>query len=114
MVEQDVSPVIFESNFKPYEMVELTPLLFEKGYDVLSIRLTGTNEIMHKRFLDRLEGRPEVHKSQDLSKLEDYIEVVEELRSVKYPGKVIDINADNFDYQKEEKYFDIIEEFLKK
>jgi len=115
LVQQNVSPVIFESNFHEREMQELIPLLKEHNYDVLSIKMSGDNETMHRRFIKRLdENRNPVHKSQDLSRLEDYVAVVEELRNVNYPGEVILIDATTFDYQTNENYFKKIEEFLKK
>lgn len=115
LVKQNVSPMIMESNFKSYEMEELTPILEQHGYDVLSLRLTGDYEALHKRFIDRLStNRNPIHKSQDLSKLEDYIAIIDDLRSTKYPGKVIEIDATSFDYQRDERLFEEIRQFLEK
>lgn len=116
IARENVSPMIFESNFKDYEIEELEPLLIEHGYDILSLRLQGKDEVVHKRFLERINSgtRHKVHQSQDLTRLEDYVAVVNDLRKVVYPGKVINIDATTFDYQKDENLFKEIEEFLNK
>lgn len=105
--------LIIESNFKPYEMNEIKDIVEKNNIEVLSIVLKGDNEILHKRFLDRLnDNRHYVHKSQNFSNIEDFIRTLEELRNVKYLGKIINVNSSNFDYQNDEEIFIKISEFI--
>ena len=93
-IETSTCNLIIESNFKDYEMKELKKIL--KNDDVLSLRFTGNNDLLHKRFLERLNNnRHYVHKSQDFSKLEDFVATLDELRKVQYIGKVINIQVDD-------------------
>ena len=105
--------IVFESNFKYYELDELKELCKKLNYDVLSIVFDGTNEILHERFMTRLnEKRHYVHKSQDLSNIDDFIKVQDDLRRAKYFGKIIKVICDDFSYQEDNKLFEEIEEFL--
>ena len=115
ILKKNKGTVLMESNFKPYEMEELEKITKELNYDVLSYVLKGDNKILHKRFIDRLdEKRHYVHKSQDFTNIDDFVNTLEELRSVKYLGKVVNIDSSTFDYQYDKKYTDILEEFLNK
>lgn len=106
--------IILESNFKPYEMEELNKIVSEYGYDVLSLVLKGDNKILHERFLNRLnENRHYVHKSQDFTNLDDFVNTLNELRNVKYIGKVINIDSSNFNYQTDCSIFSQISNFVK-
>ena len=58
------------------------------------------------------DNRHYVHKSQDFSNIEDFIRTLEELRNVKYLGKIINVNSSNFDYQNDEEIFIKISEFI--
>ena len=113
LIKKNKNNIIIESNFKPYEMDVLKELCNELDYDVLSLVFKGNNEILHQRFLNRLnENRHYVHKSQDFTNIEDFIKTLEELRSVKYIGKVINVDSSNFDYQNDIKLLNEIEHFL--
>lgn len=113
LIKKNKGSIVIESNFKPYEMKVLEDLIKEYNYDVLSLVFKGDNEVLHKRFLNRLnENRHYVHKSQDFTNIDDFVKTLEELRMVKYPGKVIEIDSSNFDYQNNEALFDEIDSFL--
>ncbi len=113
LIKKNKGSIIIESNFKPYEMDVLNKLFNEYNYDVLSLVFKGDNEILHKRFLNRLnENRHYVHKSQDFSNINDFIKTLDELRNVNYPGEVINVDSTNFDYQKDEMLFERIRKFL--
>ena len=115
LATQNVSPIILESNFKVSEMEELGKILKEHEYDILSLRLTGDFETLHKRFIARLSmNRNPIHKSVDLSRLQDFIDENMKLRNTVYPGEVIDIDASTFAYQEDEELFRKIEDFLKR
>jgi 2-phosphoglycerate kinase len=106
--------LIIESNFKPYEMIELKQ--FEEDNKILSLHFFGDNEILHKRFLKRLnENRHFVHKSQDFTDINDFVEVLEELRNTSYIGKVIKVDATKTnDITKNEELLRSVATFLQK
>ena len=105
--------MILESNFKDYEITELKDKL--AGTEILSIVFDGDSSILHKRFCKRLnENRHPVHKSQDLTRIEDFVAVIHDLRTVEYPGEIIYVDCTDFSYQNDEKLFLSIEEFLNK
>ena len=113
LLSTNMSTLVIESNFKPYEMVELKKICESFDYKVLSLVFDGSNEILHKRFNDRLkENRHYVHKSQDFTNINDFIPVLEELRNVQYFGEIIKVNCDDFTYQTDNNILKIIEEFL--
>lgn len=114
LIETTKTDLIVESIFKPYEMVELKK--YETENKILSLHFIGDNEILHKRFLKRLnEGRHHVHKSQDFTDINDFIEVLNELRSVKYIGEVIRVDATKFnDITKDYDLMTKVENFIQK
>ena len=106
--------IILESNFKPYEMEILKDLVNEYNYKVLSLVLTGNNDILHERFQKRLnENRHYVHKSQDFTNISDFIKTLEELRSVNYIGEVINVDSSTIEYQNNPLLMDKILNFVK-
>ena len=115
LAEGEGNALILESNFKDYELKELKAKCDASGCDVLSLFLDGDDAVLHQRFLKRLgENRHPVHKSQDFSRLEDFSETLNELRSAEYFGERIYVNCTDFSYQSNEDLFDEIKEFLNK
>lgn len=114
IIESTKTDLIIESNFKPYEMVELKK--YENDNKILSLHFVGDNEILHKRFLNRLnEGRHHVHKSQDFTNIADFIDVLNELRSVSYIGEVIRVDATKFnDITNDSDLMTKVEKFMQK
>lgn len=105
--------IVLESNFKNSELVELKNLLYELDYKVLSLVFDAKDEILHERFLKRLNSnRHYVHKSQDFTNIIDFKKTLNELRSVSYFGHIINIRCDDFSYQNDEIVFHEIEEFI--
>ena len=105
--------LILESNFKDYELKELTALADERGVDVLSIFLDGDDSVLHARFNKRLnENRHPVHKSQDFTRIEDFTATLNELRGAVYPGQLIKVDCTDFSYQANENIFERIKDFL--
>lgn len=114
LLECNMSTIVFESNFKDYELVELKKLCDELNYEVLSIVFDADDRILHQRFIKRLEeNRHYVHKSQDFTNIEDFIPVINELRRAPYFGKIIKVNCNDFNYQQDEILFMEIESFIK-
>ena len=114
LVEKNYGTLVLESNFKAHELKELKEQCERLEYQVLSIIFDAENEVLHKRFIKRLgENRHYVHKSQDFSKIEDFIPTLDALRGLDYFGEIINIDATNFDYQKDASLFAKIDAFIK-
>ena len=114
LIEKNYGTLVLESNFKEHELKALKVLCERLGYKVLSLIFDADNEILHQRFIKRLgENRHYVHKSQDFSKIEDFIPTLDALRDLDYFGKIINIDATSFDYQKSPSLWAEIEEFMK-
>lgn len=107
--------LILESNFKDYELADLSRLVSERSIDVLSLFLDGDDSVLHARFNKRLgENRHPVHKSQDFTRIEDFTAVLNELRRAEYPGEVIRVDCTDFSYQTDENLLGKIKVFLNK
>lgn len=115
LIEKNEDVLVLESNFKDYEMKELKRLTDNLNYSVLSLKFSGDNEILHERFLKRLnENRHYVHKSQDFSNINDFILCLNDLRNVEYIGQTINIDCSDFSYFNDQNIFTIIEKFITK
>ncbi len=114
LLKKNYDVILLESNFKDYEIEVINKIIKEYDYRVLSFVFKGDNEILHQRFLKRLnENRHYVHKSQDFTNIDDFVNTLEDLRKVKYPGIVVNIDSSDFSYQENLEYLKIIEEFIK-
>ena len=107
--------LILESNFHTIELEKLQELAFEYQYEVLTIVLRGDVEILHKRYLNRMqnENRHPVHLSTTLDIFDDFKGCTEYLRSEEIPGNAIVINADDFLYQTDTSVLERIDTFMK-
>ena len=103
LIDGEGESLILESNFKDYELKELSAKCSSIGCDVLSVVLDGDDATLHP-----------VHKSQDFTELSAFTDTLNELRRAEYPGKIIRIDCTDFSYQKDEKIYKAIEVFLKK
>lgn len=106
--------IILESNFHTEELEKLHIIALENNYEVLTIVLRGDVEILHKRYLNRMqnENRHPVHLSTTFDIYEDFKAYTENLRDEKIPGKTIYINADDFSYQTDKEILVKIDEFM--
>lgn len=88
--------LILESNFKQNEIDELQKIFSKTNYEVISIVLSGDDEILYERYLNRFrfENRNPVHAN--FSSKEEFIEYNSMLKKVKYFGKIIKLNSDTF------------------
>ena len=115
LIEKNRGVLVLESNFKPYEMKEITALINKYEYEAMSLVLSCDVKILHARFQERLnEDRHYVHRAQDFTNINDFVETLNELRSTVYPGKVINIDASTFACQEDEKLLNEIKEFVEK
>ena len=113
LVEQNRGTLVLESNFKAHELAKLKIQCERLGYEVLSIVFDADNEVLHNRFIKRLgENRHYVHKSQDFSRIEDFVLALDALRGLNYFGQIIKVDATSFDYQNDSSLFAKIEEFI--
>lgn len=115
LTEGEGNVLILESNFKDYELKDLSAKCSSISCDVLSIFLDGDDAVLHSRFNKRLsENRHPVHKSQDFTEICDFSATLDELRRAEYPGEVIRVDCTDFSYQTDESIYRKIEEFLNK
>ena len=77
--------LILEYNFHTEELERLHKIAFENKYEVLTLVLRGNVEILHKRYLNRMqnENRHPVHLSTTLDVFNDFKDCTEYLRSEK-------------------------------
>ena len=106
--------VVLEANFRGEHLDRLEKLNQKYGYDILNIDLTGSVEVLHKRYVNRIlhENRHPVHVVNDLRDFDKFKEYTLSRRSERKIGKVIIVNADDFSYQTDEGLFKQVEEFL--
>lgn len=107
-------PLILESNFHTGELERLQKMAKEQGYEVLTIVLRGDVDILHQRYLNRMnnENRHPVHLSTTLDVYEDFKGHLEHSRKEEIPGNRIEVNADDFSYQTDEWLLKKIDEFV--
>ena len=86
--------LIIESNFKQHEIDRL--FKYSNNVEFLTLRFTCDDEILHQRFLSRLDNRHYVHKSQDFTDIKDFLKVINNLRNVNYFGRVLNVNTTEF------------------
>ena len=106
--------LILESNFHATELERLHEIAFENNYEVLTLVLRGDVEVLHKRYLNRMqnENRHPVHLSTTLDIFDDFKRYAEYSRAEEILGDVIYINADDFSYQTDKDILAKIDEFL--
>lgn len=105
--------LIMESNFRKEEIDRLTLKAGEFGYSTLVLCLQADVKVLHARYVERItkEHRHPVHQSTTFDIFEDFKAYVEGSRE-NLTGNVINIDANDFDYQKNCKILEEIERFL--
>ena len=106
--------VILEANFRGEHLDRLEKINKQYGYQILNIDLTGSVEVLHQRYVNRIlhENRHPVHVVNGLREFEKFKEYTLSRRNERKIGKVVIVNADDFSYQTDEKLFKQIEDFL--
>ena len=107
--------LILEANFHEEDLERLYQMAEEHHYDVLTLVLQGDLEILHKRYLNRMnhENRHPVHLSTTFDIFEDFKEYIERARKEQVPGNVLHIPADDFSYQTDGEILERIDAFMK-
>lgn len=105
--------LILEANFKEYEMARLQKIAEKKGYETLTLVMHADMDIIYKRFVNRIknENRHPVHLCgfDGYDSLKYYIDKGREQKSF---GRIIKINANDFEYQADEKTLMEIDSFM--
>ena len=106
--------LILEANFHTEELERLHKKAIENNYEVLTIILRGDVEILHKRYLNRMqnEARHFVHLSTTLDIFEDFEAYTKSLATEKIPGNTMFINANDFSYQTDKETLAKVDEFM--
>ena len=107
--------LILEANFRKADLERLHEIAYENGYDVLTLAIHGEVEILHKRYLNRMnnENRHPVHLSTTLDIFDDFKEYIENSRKEEMSGEVMQISANSFSYQTDEKILNCIDQFMR-
>ena len=105
--------LILESNFHTAELERLHQLAAQHDYKVLTIVLRGDVQLLHQRYLKRIdENRHPVHLSTTMDRYEDFEHYTEWSRQEKIPGDTIVVNADDFSWQTDGTLLAKIDHFL--
>ena len=93
--------LILEANFHGAELEHFHEAARTAGYKVLVLALHGDMQILHRRYINRIENenRHPVHLSTTLHIFEDFKNYLEAARKEKLTGSIIEISADDFSYQ---------------
>ena len=107
--------LILESNFHKVDLERLHQMAHKYNYDVLTLVLRGDVEILHKRYLHRIqyENRHPVHLSTTLDIFEDFKGYTEYSRKEEVLGNVITIDASEFSYQDDTLLLAKIDDFFR-
>lgn len=106
--------LILESNFRQAELEMLHEIAKEYDYEVLTVSLRADLSILHRRFLHRLyhENRHAVHACGGFEEFETFQEYVLKQRDLKIPGRVLELSADEFDYQQDPPVLAELDKFM--
>jgi len=107
--------LILESNFRIGELEMLRKIAAEQDYQVLTLVLRGDVDILHKRYLNRMnnENRPAVHLCAEFNTIDGFGAYLESLRTPTIPGNAICIDANDFSYQTNPEILTQIDEFMR-
>ncbi len=108
--------LILESNFHTVELEKIHKIANDNNYDVLTLVLRGETELLHKRYINRIENenRHSVHLSTTLDSFDSFKWCTDYLRTAQIPGNTIYINADDFSYQTDNEILSKVDEFMSK
>lgn len=106
--------LILEANFHRADLERLREMAIQKNYEVMVLNLQGDVNILHKRYLHRIENenRHPVHLSTTLDLAEDFKRYVETARNEGIAEGAILIDANDFSYQKDETLLLKIDRFM--
>jgi len=108
--------LILEANFHEDYLSKIENIAKTYDYKILCIDLVAKTKIIYERYINRIrfENRHKVHTLNSLLDYEKFKSYVESRKFEKTLQNTIIVNADNFEYQKDQTLFSQIEAFLKK
>ncbi|MBQ3078472.1 MAG: hypothetical protein IJN21_09205 [Clostridia bacterium] len=106
--------LILEANFHTAELQRLHQMASANHYQVLTLVLQGDVEILHKRYINRIqnENRHPVHLSTTLDVFDDFQKCTNYLRSAEIPSSALHICANDFAYQTDSAILSKIDQFM--
>lgn len=106
--------MIAEANFRSEELEAFHKIAENSGFDMLTLRFTGDEAILFRRFRDRIEhgDRHPVHQSAGLKDLETFSAYLHTIRAEILPGRVVDVCADDFSFYSDPVLTETIERFM--
>ena len=107
--------VILEANFHEDYLFAIKEIADKFDYEILDINLVGTPSILYMRYIHR-KDHEDRHKVHAINRINDYPEFeryVLERKNERQVGTVIEVDADDLSYQKDEELIGKIEDFLK-
>ena len=112
----DGKDLILEANFHEDVLKEIEDIANQYNYQTLHLNLYGSPEVLYERYVKRRDSgnRHPVHAVNKLNDFESFKEYVLSRKKEHLFGEVININTDNFNYQKDENIFELIKKFLNK
>ena len=107
--------LILEANFHKADLERLQEIATAHNYEVMVLVFRGDVNILHKRYLNRIhnKNRHPVHLSTTLDIFEDFKKYVETARNEEITGNILEIDANDFSYQQDEKLLVEIDRFMK-
>lgn len=108
--------LILEANFHKVDLERLREIATAHNYEVMVLVLRGDVNILHKRYLNRIhnENRHPVHLSTTFDVFEDFKKYVETSRNEEITGNILEIDANDFSYQKDETLLAEIDRFMRR
>lgn len=108
--------LILEANFHKEDLERLHEIAFAHNYEVMILILRGDVNLLHKRYLNRIynENRHPVHLSTTFEIFDDFKKYIETARNEKIIGNTLEIDANDFSYQKNEGLLSDIDRFMQR
>lgn len=106
--------LIVEANFRTAELTKLADIAREHDYAVLTLVFRADNDVLYKRFMNRIENehRHPVHQSAGLTDREKFDAYIGAQRAESVPGETLTVNADDFSYFEDSALLTRLEQFL--
>ena len=106
--------LILEANYHEGEIDALLRIAEKRGYEVLTLDLSGSADKLYPRYCRRIreENRHPVHLCNTIDDRESYEAYIKNSRNFVIPGRVISVNADDFSYQRDAALLSRLDDFF--
>lgn len=105
---------IIESNFKPIELIEIDHISKMNKVETLSIFLSGSYDVLYKRYVERQPSRHPAHTSAGLMSYETFRLSMQNYRKENCIGNVVEFDTTNFDETSYAEILNLTKSFLGK